>query len=96
MTFGTPLAKIDNFIRLPNLVSCVFPQAFMRPFKREESEVMEALLGMFPSNVTSHGDELFAVDPRDGGTGSIRLQTTPTGPGRWETSLSQLSDFPPT
>ena len=70
MTFGTPLATIDNFIRLPNLVSCVFPQAFMRPFKREESEVMEALLGMFPSNVTSHGDELFAVDPRDGGTGA--------------------------
>lgn len=46
----------------------------MRPLRREETEVLEALLGMVPSNAKPPlEDELFAVDLRDGGMGSIRL-----------------------
>jgi|HubBroStandDraft_2_1064218.scaffolds.fasta_scaffold1281385_2 hypothetical protein len=46
----------------------------MRLLKKEESEVLEALLGMVPSSTKPPSeDELFAVDLADGGMGSIRL-----------------------
>ena len=46
----------------------------MRPLRQEETEVLEALLGMVPSNAKPPVEaELFAVDLRDGGMGSIRF-----------------------
>lgn len=46
----------------------------MRPLRQEETEVLEALLGMVPSNAKPPlEDELLAVDLADGGMGSIRF-----------------------
>lgn len=46
----------------------------MRPLRKNESEVLEALLGMVPGNVKLPSeDEMLAVDLSDGGMGSIRL-----------------------
>jgi len=46
----------------------------MRPLRQEEAEVLRTLPGMVPNNVKPpHDDELFAVDLRDGGMGSIGL-----------------------
>jgi len=53
----------------------------MRPLRQEETEVLEALLGMVPSNAKPpHEEELFAVDLRDGGMGSIRFVAEPDQP----------------
>jgi hypothetical protein len=45
----------------------------VRQLRQEESNVVEALLGMVPDNAKPSFDKLFAVDLRDGGMGSIRL-----------------------
>ena len=46
----------------------------MRPLRSEESQVLEALLGMVPRSAQPPLEkELFAVDLSDGGMGSIRL-----------------------
>ena len=46
----------------------------MRPLRKEESDVLEALLGMVPDSAKPRlEDGLLAVDLSDGGMGSIRL-----------------------
>lgn len=46
----------------------------MRPLKKEESDLLKALLGMVPSSAKPAAeDEIFAIDLADGGMGSIRL-----------------------
>lgn len=46
----------------------------MRPLRDQESKVLDALLGLVPSNARPSSEhELFAVDLADGGMGSIRL-----------------------
>lgn len=45
----------------------------MRPLRAEEAGVLEALLGMVPSDAKPPSAELLAVDLADGGMGSIRF-----------------------
>ncbi len=46
----------------------------MRPLRKEESDVLAALLGMVPDRRTPpYEGELFAVNLNDGGMGSVRL-----------------------
>lgn len=55
----------------------------MRRLRKEESEVLSALLGMVPggAKLASEG-ELFAVDLNDGGMGSVRLADVSDRPRR--------------